>query len=85
MKKLALLLLLTVVSTLGFTQTPQQLKYQAIIRDNSGSFMPGHTISLKFTILQNNENGSIVYSEYHQLTTNQFGLATVDIGGGNYI
>ncbi len=74
---LALLLSITVLS-----QTPESIKYQSVIRDNSGNVLANKAVSLKLSILKGTTTGSAVYVETHNVTTNSFGLINVDIGGG---
>ncbi len=44
---LALLLSITVLS-----QTPESIKYQSVIRDNSGNVLANKAVSLKLSILR---------------------------------
>jgi len=88
MKKLNVLLitaisLISLISGSGiFAQSPQAFKYQAIARDNTGNVLPNQNIGLKISILQTTPAGTVVYSETHAATTNQFGLFSLEIGTG---
>ena len=70
------------VSTL-FAQAPQSFKYQAIARDVEGNAISNQQISIKINLLQGGKSGQAVYSEIHDLKTNQFGLINLEIGMGN--
>ncbi len=66
-----------------FAQVPNSFKYQAVVRDASGQIMANKLISLKISILQDEENGSAVYSEeYEQYATNDYGIVSVNVGTG---
>ena len=64
-------------------QVPQAFNYQAVARNSSGNLLASQTISIKITIHQSSASGTVVYSETHgSVTTNQFGLFTINIGEG---
>jgi hypothetical protein len=52
MKKLNLLLLILLISTSIFSQAPQKMSYQAVIRNTSGSLVTSTPIGMKVYILQ---------------------------------
>jgi len=63
-------------------QVPQGMKYKAIAKDEWGVSLPSKTITLQFTIY--NDDGN-VYVEVHHPTTNKFGLVDAVIGEGDVI
>lgn len=63
-------------------QVPQQINYQAVIRNTTGAPVTNQAISLKFTFYANAANGTIEYSETQSVTTNSFGLVNLQIGTG---
>lgn len=63
-------------------QAPQKFNYQAVVRDAGGLILSDQSIALKIAIRQGTFSGSILYDEIHDLSTNQFGLASLQIGGG---
>ena len=71
---------LITLSLLG--QAPQAFKYQAIARDVNGDILANRLISLQISILEGDENGSILYCEMHNVTTNSYGLVNLEIGKG---
>jgi len=84
MKKLTLTLTIAIISIVSiFAQAPQSFKYQAVVRNNAGEIITGQVISIKASILQDSEIGTLVYSETHNDSTNQFGLIVLEIGQGN--
>ena len=66
----------------AFGQFPQAFNYQTIARDNNGNLLQNQSLSFRISIVYGSNNGSIVYSELQNVTTNQFGLANFAIGKG---
>jgi hypothetical protein len=78
--KFLLALLLYIITLNLFPQTPQAFKYQAMARNASGEVIVNKTVSLLIEIIR---DASTVYSENHQVITNQFGLINLEIGNGS--
>ena len=76
------LVIIMIISAQSFAQTPQKFNYQAVCRDNIGNIIAGQTVSLRLTIHDLLPGGTVLYKETHNLTTNNFGLVTIAIGGG---
>ena len=87
MKKTIITLLNVLMLLVGelSAQVPQAFNYQAVARDASGTLMANQGIAVKISILQGFSPGTLVYSERHTPTTNQFGLFTVAIGQGSVL
>ena len=91
MKRLTLIVatLLTLgISAGSFAQQVQQaivphaFKYQAVVRDGSGTVISNQNVSFRISIVQGGANGTTVYEETQSAATNQFGLANLSIGQG---
>ena len=82
MKKITLVLLLLSSFTLLFAQAPQKMSYQSVIRKTDGTLVASTPVSLKISILKGSATGTASYVETQTTTTNNNGLATVEIGGG---
>jgi len=82
MKKHSLLFLAFILSTVClFAQSPQQMNYQAVVRNASGAVEPNATpVSIRFTLHDQTASGTPVFTETQSTTTNQFGLVNVQIG-----
>ncbi len=66
----------------AFSQAPQKLNYQAIVRDALGNPIVGGTnITVRFNIHDGSPTGTVVFNEVNTAVTNQFGLITQIIGG----
>ena len=89
MKKLTSLILLlnsiVIISSVANAQAPQSIPYQAVARDSIGNPIANQNISLRFSVHDATANGTVVYRETHNATTNPLGLFTVNIGNGTII
>jgi hypothetical protein len=80
-KSLLLLFLLVANCAIVFSQAPNFMNYQALVRNTAGQPVAGGTpVSLRITIHNLSAAGTIVYSEVINTTANQFGLVNVQIG-----
>lgn len=70
------------LSFIVFAQTPQGFNYQAVVRNTNGSVIANQSVSFRISIRQGTANGNLVYKETDTATTNQFGLASFEIGKG---
>lgn len=82
MKKITLLLLLLSSFTTLFAQAPQKMNYQSVIRKTDGTLVASALVSIKTSILLGSASGTATYAETQTTTTNNNGLATIEIGGG---
>jgi hypothetical protein len=65
-----------------FSQAPQKFKYQSIARNASGLELASSPIGIRFSIRDLSASGTIVYQETHAVTTNTFGLFSINVGEG---
>ncbi|WP_340075403.1 hypothetical protein [Leptobacterium sp. I13] len=77
---LQLIMLLLAVAV--YAQSPQKINYQAVARDNAGNPLANKNIATQIIIRESNAIGTIVYTETHAVTTNAFGLFTLEVGNG---
>ncbi len=66
----------------AFSQTPQRINYQSVVRNTTGEVLQNQTIGLRISILQGSDTGPAVFAETHTPTTNNYGLINVQIGSG---
>ena len=66
-----------------FAQSPNQMSYQAVVRDNNNQLVINRRLGMRISILQGSADGTVVYNEVQTPTTNANGLVTVQIGGGD--
>lgn len=76
------LALVTAVNYFSYAQAPQAFKYQAIARDNAGAILSSASLNVRISIHDGTPTGAVVYKESHSVTTNTFGLFSLDIGMG---
>ncbi len=82
--KLPLIALLLLFAASLIAQVPQQMNYQAVVRDNSGNIVAASTpVAIRFTIHNLTATGTAVFTEVHSTTTNQHGLVNLQIGSVN--
>ncbi len=65
-----------------WSQAPEKISYQAVIRNTDNELVTNQNISVQISILQNSAEGASVYTETHNPTTNSNGLVTLEIGSG---
>jgi hypothetical protein len=87
MNKLIMILLLISFVLQGlynntFAQTPEGIVYQAEARDDKGRIILNEDLEVKITILEDSENGIIVWEGLHNVTTNEYGMFVLVIGTG---
>ena len=80
MKKIIFISVLSLFAYTLMAQTPQAIKYQTVVRGSTGEILPNQYIGLQISIHEGSTSGTIVYQEIHYVTTNQFGLANLEIG-----
>lgn len=85
MKKITLIVLLLSSFTILFAQVPQRMSYQSVIRKADGTLVTNTLVSIKTSIIFDIANGNPSYIETQTTTTNNNGLATIEIGGGTAV
>jgi hypothetical protein len=83
MKKLILTLALCIMAVVLVAQAPDYFNYQAVLRNPDGTPMSG-TIALQVEFLQGSFDGTSIYLQDHQVTTDQHGLVALKIGDGTF-
>jgi hypothetical protein len=94
MKKLLTLAFVCLVCATSFGQNvPQGIAYQAVaVKDGAHSvagqnpqaiYWSNKDIKVRFTIFEKYPNGSSQYSEFHETTTDDYGVFNLIIGQGN--
>jgi len=86
MNKNALVLItLLTIPTLLIAQSPQSFRYLAAVQDSEGESLVERSVTFIITILAEGMPSTRVYSEFHNATTDQFGMVSLNIGEGNPI
>jgi len=79
-----ILVALFIVAT-TFAQAPEQMSYQAIVRDATGNLVTNQQVGMQISILQTTVGGTAVYVETQTTTTNANGLVSIAIGAGTSV
>jgi uncharacterized protein (TIGR02145 family) len=80
----SILILAGVLLTVSaFCQAPQSFKYQAVLRDASGNILSSSSKTIEVDILQGTITGTVVFTETHNITTNEQGVININIGSVN--
>ena len=82
MKRIFVTIVMMLMLATSFAQIPQTFSYQAIVRDSECKLVVQKQVNVIVQILQGSDEGTMVYSERHNVTTNQNGLMTFELGGG---
>ena len=84
MKRTLTILLATLLPIIGFSQSPDKISYQAVIRDANNKLVINHEVGMRITILQDSINGTEIFKEIYNPNpqTNANGLLTLIIGSG---
>lgn len=80
MKHILTFALLIMAAFTAAAQTPQGFSYQAVVRDANNAVVADETVEITVSILQGGAEGTSVYSETYETTTNANGLFTLTIG-----
>jgi len=82
MKKIVYFLVAIIIAFPSRAQAPEKISFQAVIRDNTDVLLSNTAIGIKISILQGSASGTPVFIETQTISTNDNGLATLEIGGG---
>ncbi len=82
MKKLFILISAIVLAAGANAQSPQKMSYQAVVRDTINGLVSNQTVGMQISVLQGSINGSAIYVETQEPTTNNNGLVSIEIGAG---
>jgi hypothetical protein len=81
MKKIFILLAFIVLPTVN-AQAPQGFNYQATVRNSAGALIINQNVLFKFNIMLNSQTSLPMYSETHQVPTDDLGQVNLTVGTG---
>jgi hypothetical protein len=84
MKKMLLAALIIIAASVQ-AQAPQGIAFQAIARNLNGSPIANRSLQVRFSVLDSAANGTAVYVETHNTTTNTLGLFSLSVGMGTAV
>jgi len=82
MKRLIALLASVIITAAAFSQAPESLSYQSVIRNAANDLVVSSGVGMRLSILQGSVSGSSVYVETQTPSTNINGLVSIEIGAG---
>jgi len=82
MKYIYILIIVLLVTIVGYAQVPQGISYQAIAFDGGNNPVVSSNVGLQISILDTSVTGTAVYVETHTAMTNSQGLFNLNIGQG---
>jgi uncharacterized protein (TIGR02145 family) len=85
LSKIISFLILFFISIQVWSQTPQKINYQAVIRNVQQQPVVSSPVKIKLSILRGSVSGQPVYVELHNANTNASGLVSLQIGGGTAV
>ena len=66
----------------AYTQVPEHMSFQAVIRNSTNQLVADRSVGIRISILKGSIDGTSVYIETQQPTTNANGLISILIGNG---
>jgi hypothetical protein len=81
MKKLYIILILLTSLNL-YSQVPDKMSYQAVVRDRDNNLVVNSNIGMRISVVKGTPTGSEIYSEVQVPQTNASGLVSIEIGTG---
>ena len=70
------------VSTLLYSQAPEGINYQAVMRNSNGNLVTSTTVAIRVQIRQGSATGTTVYQERQSIASSNQGLINMVIGAG---
>jgi hypothetical protein len=66
------IILFILLPLFGFSQAPQKINFQSILRNSGGEIVSNKAVSLRISILSVSITGNTVYSETHSRSKSEF-------------
>lgn len=84
MKRILYLIILLIITISGAKaqNTPNLINYQAVAHNSNGDLLTNQAITVRIGIVSTSTTGTLQYEEDHSVTTNDYGLFALQIGGG---
>jgi hypothetical protein len=79
MKRIYTILVAVLITASVFAQAPQEMSYQAVVRNASNQLVTSTQVGIEINIYQGSVTGTLVYTETQTPTTNANGLLTIEI------
>ena len=80
--KFKLILFCLAICNIIYAQAPEGFNYQASVRNQEGQLVINQNVAFKFNLMQGSSTATVVYSETHQIITDDQGTVNLVIGQG---
>jgi uncharacterized protein (TIGR02145 family) len=81
----AIVIIILFFPLFAFSQAPQKINFQSVLRNSSGEVVSNKSVKLKISLLQGSMMDTVVYIETHNKTTDISGLISLKIGNGSIL
>src|ERR1700749_1764675 len=87
MKKHFFTLLIAAIMSISLlqAQAPQGFNYQGVARNSMGTVINNKAIGLRISLHNSTTTGTVVYTETHTITTDQYGVFSLIVGSGHAV
>jgi hypothetical protein len=85
LKTYTLFIVLFCLSSIAFSQAPEGINYQAVIRKTNGTLLANSPVAIRVQIKQTSATGTVVFSERQTAITSAYGLVNLVIGQGTLL
>ena len=85
MKRKLLTLIICFMGVNLFAQSPNQMSFQAVLRDSNDNLIPNTNVGIRLSILQGSPTGVSIYTELHSVNTNANSLISLKFGDGTIV
>ena len=85
MKKIFAFAATLIMAASLYGQAPSSFKYQAVLRDSRGNLKAKVATVISIDILKGSATGTSVYSETHNVTTDNYGIINLEVGKGTVV
>ncbi|AGC76312.1 hypothetical protein LX97_00979 [Nonlabens dokdonensis] len=65
--------------------TPLLFNYQSVIRDTDGNPIKNDAVDVRIAVREDGVTGTVVYNEEHSLTSSEYGVLSLQVGGGTLL
>jgi hypothetical protein len=81
---LSITIIFQTITFTAYTQSPQKINYQAVIRNITGDVLQNTVLGMRVSIINGSASGTIIYQETYNPNpqSNAYGVVNIEIGSG---
>src|SRR5574344_313560 len=84
-RKLLILCIVWLISLSGMAQSLPKMSFQAVVRNANNELITNASVSVTVSFINFSPSGTVVYSEAHNVRSNQNGLISLLVGDGSVL